>query len=174
MRSNEEFKATVRRRCADLRQKRQRKRRLLALVMPAVACLAAVCLLLPSLLNHWPPSSGIGSECAESVYESAALSKEYMEIETEGTRPAGITASAAIDAVRSLLEELILSGGGNTLTLEPRWEKEYAISFSTGEGDTLRYDFQDNGFLGTGGRWIRLTAAQSAELESLLEEMLIS
>lgn len=54
MRSNEEFKATVRRRCADLRQKRQRKRRLLALVMPAVACLAAVCLLLPSLLNHWP------------------------------------------------------------------------------------------------------------------------
>ena len=109
MRSNEEFKATVRRRCADLRQKRQRKRRLLALVMPAVACLAAGCLLLPSLLNHWPPSSGIGSECAESVYESAALSKEYMEIETEGTRRR-ITASAAIDAVRSLLEELILSG----------------------------------------------------------------
>ena len=172
MRSNEEFKATVRRRCADLRQKRQRKRRLLALVMPAMACLAAVCLLLPSLLNHWPPSSGIGSECAESVYESAALSKEYMEIETEGTRRR-ITASAAIDVVRSLLEELILSGGGNTLIPEPV-EKEYAISFSTGEGDTLRYDFQDNGFLGTGGRWIRLTAAQSAELESLLEEMLIS
>lgn len=48
MRSNEEFKATVRRRCADLRQKRQRKRRLLALVMPAVACLAAVAFLLPS------------------------------------------------------------------------------------------------------------------------------
>ena len=133
MRSNEEFKATVRRRCADLRQKRQWKRRLIALVMPAVACLAAVCLLLPSLLNHRPPSSGIGSECAESIYESAPLSQEYMEIETEGTRRR-ITAPAAIGAVRSLLEELILSGG----------------------------------------RWIRLTAAQSAELESLLEEMLIS
>lgn len=172
MRSNEEFKATVRRRCADLRQKRQRKRRLLALVMPAVACLAAVCILLPSLLNHWPPSSGIGSECAESVYESAPLSKEYMEIETEGTHRR-ITAPAAIGAVRTLLEELVLSGGGNTLIPEPE-AKEYAISFSTGEGDTLRYDFRDNGFLGTGGRWIQLTAAQSAELESLLEEILIS
>lgn len=114
----------------------------MALVMPAVACLAAVCLLLPSLLNHWPPSSGIGSECAESVYESAALSKEYMEIETEGTRRR-ITASAAIDAVRSLLEELILSGGGNTLIPEPV-EKEYAISFSTGRGrhSALRFPGQ--------------------------------
>ena len=172
MRSNEEFKAAVRRRCADLRQKRQRKRRLLALVMPAVACLAAVCILLPSLLNRRPPSSGIGSECAESVYESAALSQEYMEIETEGTRRR-ITAPAAIGAVRTLLEELILSGSGNTLIPEPG-AKEYAISFAAGEGGTQRYDFRDNGFLGTGGRWIRLTAAQSAELEALLEEMLIS
>lgn len=180
MRSREEFKAELLRRCEEYNTRRAARRKSLMFAVPAAACLFIALALFSSWGFRLPIDKGTdgipeGYTAPESYTDekgapTAAVLIEIRDMQNGGNCYRSYTKAAQTEKIAAFLAELALTGE----PAAPMTESEGAgsvITVSCADGNKTTYTILDGRYLKRDGGGWRLIPGAGSAFDALLSEL---